>query len=48
MMQFSVNSERYFITKFDTWLWLSTVERVIVESDGTLVFKFYYGAEIKV
>ena len=42
----TLSKQEDILTEFDNWLWLSTVERVTVKSDGTLVFKFYYGAEI--
>ena len=43
----TLSKQEDILTEFDNWLWLSTVERVTVKSDGTLVFKFYYGAEIE-
>ena len=43
----TLSKQEDILTEFDNWLWLSTVERVTVNSDGTLVFKFYYGAEIE-
>lgn len=35
------------LTEFDNCLWLTVVDTVTVQSDGTLVFKFNDGTEIK-
>ena len=43
----NLSKQEDILTEFDNWLWLSTVENVTVKSDGTLVFKFFYGAEIE-
>ena len=33
------------LSKFDEWLWLTTIEKVIVHRDGSLIFKFFNGLE---
>ena len=35
------------LTEFDNCLWLTVVDTVTAQSDGTLVFKFNDGTEIK-
>ena len=35
------------LTEFDNYLWLTVVDIVMVQSDGTLVFKFNDGTEIE-
>ena len=34
------------LSDFDDWLWLTTVDKVVVQKDGGLLFKFYNGIEI--
>lgn len=34
------------LSDFDDWLWLTTVDKVVVQKDGGLLFKFYNGMEI--
>lgn len=34
------------LSDFDDWLWLTTVDKVVVQKDGGLLFIFYNGMEI--
>ncbi len=34
------------LTEFDNCLWLTTVDQVLVETDGRLLFRFFAGTEI--
>lgn len=34
------------LSDFDDWLWLTTVDKVVVQKDGGLLFKFYNGLEM--
>ena len=34
------------LSDFDDWLWLTTVDKVVVQKDGGLLFKFYNGMKM--
>lgn len=43
---YSLSVSGNIITEFDDTLWLITVDRVIAETDGTLIFVFKDGRQI--
>ena len=43
---FAIHEQETFIEEFSEKLWLSTIDIVVVEHDGSLTFKFKNGKEI--
>ena len=42
----TISKQKNFLAEFDNWLWLTTVDKVIVNRDGTLLFILFNGNEI--
>lgn len=34
------------LSDFDDWLWLTTIDKVVVQKDGGLLFRFYNGMKM--
>lgn len=43
---FEIHEREDFIEEFDEKLWITTIDSVLVDHDGTMVFRFKNGSEV--